>query len=121
MPPIDERFGTPLLVAGDGIAAFRNTPETKAFMQYLASPIPHQEWAKLGGFISASQQLLPEDYTDPVAQSIAQLLNDADVVRFDGSDAMPSYIGSELFWTGIVNFAEGQSAEEVTETIESNW
>jgi len=51
LPGIDTRFGMPILVAGDAIALFHDTPESRAFMAYIASPTPHEIAAGLGGFI----------------------------------------------------------------------
>ena len=121
LPGIDPRFGTPILVAGDAIGMFNNTPESRALMEYLASVTPHEIAAQLGGFISPQKQVSPEAYPDVVNQKIAQILADADIIRFDGSDMMPSYVGSDTFWNGIVEFAEGKKAEEITKEIEEDW
>ncbi|MEL6158417.1 MAG: ABC transporter substrate-binding protein [Cyanobacteria bacterium J06623_5] len=121
LPPIDEKFGTPLLIAGETIVMFNHTPESAALMQYLATPTPHKIWAGLGGFISPQKDVPLEAYPDAVTQTIAQILADADVVRFDGSDLMPGYVGSNLFWQGMVDFVGGRSAAEVTTEIDKGW
>ena len=121
LPGINSSFGTPILVAGDAVVLFNKTPETAALMQYLATPEPHKIWADLGGFISPHQQVPTSAYSDLVTQNIAQILIDADTIRFDASDMMPSTVGTGTFWTGMVNFAEGKSAKEVTEDIDSSW
>ena len=120
-PPIEEEFGTPVLVAGDVFAMFNDTPEARALMEYLATPEPHEIWAKLGGFISPHQQVSLDVYPDPVAQKQATILADAEVIRFDGSDLMPSSVGTGTFWTGIVDYVSGEDAEEVLTDIEKSW
>ncbi|NJM97696.1 MAG: carbohydrate ABC transporter substrate-binding protein [Phormidesmis sp. RL_2_1] len=121
LPAIDEKFGTPILVAGDAFAMFNDTPEARALMAYLATPTPHEIWAGLGGFISPHKQVAPEVYPDPVSQNIAQILADAEVIRFDGSDMMPGAVGTGTFWSGIIDFAVGEDAAEVTKTIDASW
>ncbi len=121
LPGIDERFGSPILVAGDAVGLFSDTPESRALMEYIASATPHEISARLGGFISPQKQVLPEAYPDVVNQKIAQILANADIIRFDGSDMMPSYVGSGTFWDGVVDFAEGKKAEEITKEIEESW
>ena len=121
LPAIDEKFGMPILVAGDAFAMFNDTPEARALMAYLATPTPHEIWAQLGGFISPHKQVSPDIYPDAVSQKIALILANADLVRFDGSDMMPSEVGTGTFWSGIVDFAEGTSAEEVTKEIDASW
>ncbi|MEL7141951.1 MAG: ABC transporter substrate-binding protein [Cyanobacteria bacterium J06631_9] len=121
LPAIDERFGTPLLVAGDAFVMFNDTPEARQLMEYFTTPAPHEAWAALGGFISPHQDVSLEAYPDLVSQKVAQILSDAEVIRFDGSDVMPSSVGAGTFWTGMVDFTQGQSAEEVTKAIDDSW
>jgi len=121
LPSIDPEFGTPILVSGDAFAMFNDTPEARALMGYLATPAPHEIWAKLGGFISPHRQVSPDIYPNAVSQKIALILANADVIRFDGSDLMPESVGTGSFWTGIVDFANGKSADEVTKEIDASW
>jgi len=121
LPGIDPKFGDPLLVAGEAIVMFNDTPEARALMQYLATPVPHEIWAGLGGFISAHQQVSLDAYPDLVTQNIAQILAISDNVRFDGSALMPGYVGTEIFGAGVVNFAGGKTAEAVTAEIDRSW
>jgi len=121
LPAIDDKFGLPILVGGDAFAMFNDTPEARALIGYLTTPTPHEIWAQLGGFISPHKQVSPDVYPDAVTQKIALILANADIVRFDGSDLMPSAVGTGTFWTGIVKFAEGASAEDVTKEIDASW
>ncbi|MFK8185178.1 MAG: ABC transporter substrate-binding protein [Phormidesmis sp.] len=121
LPPIDPKFGNPLLVSGDAVTMFRNTPEARKLMQYLATPEPHIIAAGLGGFMSPQKQVPLDVYPDIVSQNIAQFLLDADVVRFDASDMMPGFVGAGTFWEGMVDFAKGKSVEEVTQEIDDSW
>ncbi len=121
LPGIDEKFGTPILVAGDAFGMFNSTPEARALMAYLATPTPHEIQARLGGFISPHRQVSPEVYPNAVNQKVALILANADVIRFDGSDLMPGAVGTGSFWSGIIDFAKGKSAEEVTQEIDASW
>lgn len=121
LPSIDERFGTPLLVAGDALGVFHETPEVHALMQYFSTPVPHEVSVNAGGFISPHKQFDLEKYPDLVTQKIAYLLSEAEVIRFDGSDMMPSGIGTDKFWAEMVLFAEGKSPEAVAADIDESW
>ncbi len=50
-----------------------------------------------------------------------EILTNATTFRFDGSDLMPGGVGAGSFWTGMVDFAGGKSAEEVTQEIQDSW
>ena len=121
LPGIKEEFGTPILVAGDAIVLLNETPEAIALINYLATPEPHEIWASLGGFISPHQQVPISTYSDLVDQNIAQILIDAETIRFDASDMMPGAVGTGSFWTGMMEFAKGRPAEAVAKDIDETW
>lgn len=121
LPGIKQEFGDPVLVAGDVFAMFNDTPEARALMAYLATPEPHEIWAKLGGFISPHQQVSLDVYPDEVTRKQAEILADAEVVRFDASDMMPSSVGTGTFWTGIINFVGGDDLDRVMKEIDEGW
>ena len=121
LPGIDEKFGMPILVAGDAIVLINKTPEAVALINYLATPEPHETWAGLGGFISPHQQVPASAYSDLVTQNIVQILADADTIRFDGSDMMLGAVGTGTFWSGMLEFANGKPATAVTQEIDRSW
>lgn len=121
LPGIKKEFGNPVLVAGDLFAMFNDTPEARALMEYLATPEPHEIWAKLGGFISPHQQVSLAVYPDEVSKKQAEILADAEVIRFDASDMMPSSVGTGTFWTGIIDFVGGDDLDRVLQEIEEGW
>lgn len=121
LPPIDPQFGTPILVAGDVFAMFNDTPEARALIEYLATAQPHEIWAGLGGYISPHQQVSLDVYPDDLTRQQAQILVDADIVRFDGSDMMPGAVGTGTFWTGMTDYIGGSDVETVLSDIEASW
>ncbi len=78
-------------VAGDLLAMFRDTPEARRLIAYLATPKAQAAWIKRSGStaISASRRVAPRLYPDPVSRRVAQALAEAGEVRFDASDSMP--------------------------------
>ena len=121
LPGINPEHGTPVLVAGDVFAVFNDTPAARALMAYLATPTPHEIWAGLGGFISPHQEVSLDAYPDEISRQQAEILLNADVVRFDGSDMMPGAVGTGTFWTGITSYVGGTDVETVLEDIENSW
>ena len=121
LPEIEPEFETPILVSGDAFGVFNHTPEIRQFMTYMLTTEPHEIWAKQGGFVSPHQAVSPTIYPDPMTQKIAAMLLDANEIYFDASDMMDSSLGLRPFWIGIVDFAAGKSAEEVTRSIDEQW
>ncbi|MEM6451039.1 MAG: hypothetical protein AAF703_12065 [Cyanobacteria bacterium P01_D01_bin.105] len=121
LPPIDSKFGRPFLVAGDAATMLVDTPEACKLMVYLTTPELHMVAAGRGGFISPQKQVPLDAYPDIVSQNIAQMLLDAEVIRFDASDMMPGFVGAGTFWEGMVDFAKGKSTEAVTAEIDESW
>jgi len=119
-PPIDPQWGTPALGAGDVVVMLRDTPEARAFMQYLATAKPHEIWAARGGFISPHRGVNLDVYPDDITRKQAEVLAGAEVFRFDGSDLMPAAVGAGTFWTGVMDYVGGEDLDTVLEAIEAS-
>lgn len=80
---------------GDAVAMLRDTPASRALLSYLATPAAAEVWARLGGFVSANQDVDLAAYPDPITRQIARSLLDAgDGFRFDLSDLQPPAFGA---------------------------
>ena len=121
-PPTDASAGPAVTGGGEMVAAFSNDADTQKVQAYLSSP----EWAnsrvKLGGVISANNGLDPASASSPILQSAIKTLQDPKTTfRFDGSDLMPGVVGAGSFWTGMVDWINGKSTDEVLKTIDASW
>lgn len=119
LPPIDERWGVPAMGAADMVSMLNDTPEARALMRYLASAGAQQIWVSELGKLSANRRLNPNAYPNDLARKAAEILVQAEVFRFDGSDSMPGAVGGGAFWTGILDYVSGQSLDDVLEMIEA--
>jgi hypothetical protein len=91
-PSINE--SPPSVVGGGDLAImFDDTPASRAFIEYLASPEAAEIWAGRGGFASANQNLDASVYADPITQTNATAIAEAEEFRFDLSDLQPSEFG----------------------------
>ena len=118
-PPIKEEFGTPALGAADMLAMFNDTPEARAFMEYIASAPAQEIWVGELGKLAPNQKVDPMVYPDDITRKAAKFLGEASVFRFDGSDLMPAAVGSGAFWTGILDYISGYPLPEVLAQIEA--
>jgi alpha-glucoside transport system substrate-binding protein len=107
LPPIDEDQGSPILIAGDLASAFNDDESTAALMQYLATPEAGNEWAQQGGFLSAFADFDTSLYPDEITRQQGEIVANADVARFDGSDLMPGQVGAGSFWTEMTSWVNG--------------
>ncbi|WP_020575115.1 ABC transporter substrate-binding protein [Actinopolymorpha alba] len=123
LPPINKKFGKPVLGGGEFAVAFSDRPEVVAFQEFLSSP----EWANLkakeGNWISANTGLDIANVDTPVNKLSVQLLQDPNAVfRFDGSDLMPGEVGAGSFWTEMTNWiANNKPDKQVLNAIERSW
>ncbi|WP_341953074.1 ABC transporter substrate-binding protein [Salinibacterium sp. TMP30] len=120
--PSVEAGGNAVTGGGEIVGAFSNDEETIKVQEFLSSP----EWAntrvKLGGVISANNGLDPASASSPILQQAITILQDPDTTfRFDASDLMPGVVGAGSFWTGMVDWINGKSTEEVLSTIDASW
>jgi alpha-glucoside transport system substrate-binding protein len=119
-PEIQPQYGTPLLGSGDLVGVFNNTPEALALADYLASAEAQAIWCGTLGKIAVNTKVDPSIYPDPITARAADMLANATIFRFDGSDLMPAAVGSGTFWTGILNYINGIPLDTVLQNIEDS-
>ncbi len=118
-PSIDPQWGTPLLGAGDLVSAFRDTPEVRRFVQYLASAEAQSIWCGELGKLATNVNVDPGVYPDKLTALAAEILKGATVFRFDASDLMPGAVGAGAFWKGVLDFVAGVPLDRVLADIEA--
>ncbi|NES19034.1 MAG: carbohydrate ABC transporter substrate-binding protein [Symploca sp. SIO3E6] len=121
LPSLKKELGVPLLVGGEIVGIFNDTPEVQALVEYLTTAEPHEIFVSKGGYISPHKQINLEAYPDDVTKRQAEILAQAEVVRFDGSDMMPGAVGTGTFWTGIVDYVGGTDVDTVLKNIQEGW
>jgi alpha-glucoside transport system substrate-binding protein len=118
-PPIDNQYGNPLEVAGDLFGMFKDTPQSRALIQYMVTAQAQGIWAQKGGFLSANKAVDPALYPDKMTQHIGQLLASANSVRFDASDLMPEGVSS-AFSTAILQYVQTpDQLDSILQQVES--
>jgi len=60
-------------------------------------------------------------YVDDLQRGYAEILNNASVIRTNGSFLMPGEVGQGSFWTGIVDYANGADLDTVLDNIGASW
>lgn len=107
-PAINPQYKQSVEAAGDVIGMFNDTPEARAFIEYLATPEAQAYWVKGTGALSPNKKVALETYPDEISKASAQILNNSEIVVFDASDMMPSEMNS-AFWTAVMNYVEDPS------------
>jgi alpha-glucoside transport system substrate-binding protein len=75
----------------------------------------------LSGFLPPHQGVSLEAFDDDSLRAMNEILLEATTFRFDGSDLMPGEIGTSAFWTAMVDYTTGASAEEVAAMVQRRW
>ncbi|MFV0408182.1 MAG: ABC transporter substrate-binding protein [Paracoccus sp. (in: a-proteobacteria)] len=119
--PASGDLGNPVLGGGTIFSVLSDNPAAMAFIDYLETPIAHEIWMSQSGFLTPYQGVNIDAYGNDVLKRQGQILLDATTFRFDGSDLMPGAIGAGAFWTGMVDFAGGKSAQEAADGIQGTW
>ena len=104
-PDIEPQHAGAVEVAGDLFGMFRDTPQSRALMQYLATAEAQSIWVKRGGAISPNTRVPLDAYPDPLARQQAQTMTTAKIVRFDASDLMPEALNS-AFMRAILEYVQ---------------
>jgi alpha-glucoside transport system substrate-binding protein len=94
--PSVEDSGPSVVGGGDTVVMFNDTPATQAFIRYLTTKEAADIWAQRGGFATLNKNVEPSIYPDPVTETTAGALSEAEVFRFDLSDLQPAEFGGTV-------------------------
>lgn len=117
----DKDLGNPVLGAGTVFAITKESDAARAFIDFLKTPIAHELWMAQSGFLTPYTDVNLDAYANEPLKKQGQVLANATTFRFDGSDLMPGRIGAGAFWTGMVDYVGGKSAEDVGSDIQKEW
>ncbi|MEM9809367.1 MAG: ABC transporter substrate-binding protein, partial [Cyanobacteria bacterium P01_D01_bin.56] len=115
-----EGSSAPLLTGGLVVGMTNNSSAAQAAINYLATVTPHESWAARG-YISPHKQVELATYPNDGIRQIAEVLDQADTIRFDGSDLMPAAVGTGTFWTEIINYVSGADIDTTLSAIDESW
>ena len=122
LPAFAEKdLGNPVLGGGTLMAVTDQTDGTDAFMRFLELPFAHEVMMAQTGFLTPHSGANVDAYATDALRGQGEILLNADTFRFDASDLMPGEVGAGTFWTGMVDYVGGDSAEQVASEIQSSW
>jgi alpha-glucoside transport system substrate-binding protein len=105
-PDIDQAYSGSVIGAGDYMAVFKDTPQSRALIAYLATAEAQSVWVGLGGQLSGNKTVT--NYPDELLARSGEVLANARTFRFDGSDLMPQAM-LQAFWVGVLDYTKDQS------------
>ena len=124
LPTMSDKFGKVMLTGGTYVVAFNDNEATMQAMEFLASPgyADGRNKAAKGGFLSPNKEHDTSLYADDLDRTLAELLVESEVSRFDGSDNMPSEVGSGALWKEGTNWVLGTSNQKTfLDNVENAW
>ncbi|AVW90825.1 ABC transporter substrate-binding protein [Celeribacter baekdonensis] len=117
----EKDLGKPVLGAGTLWAITSDSPAAQEFIKFLETPEAHEAWMSQSGFLTPHKGVDTSKFGDAPTAAMNEILLNATTFRFDGSDLMPGGVGAGSFWTEMVNYAGGKSAEDVADDIQASW
>lgn len=118
-PDINPQYTNSAEVAGDLFGMFKDTPQARALIKYLATPEAQSIWVKRGGALSANQKVTPNIYPDDLAREEAQVITNAKITVFDASDLMPDAMQT-AFLKGILDYVQNPgSLDSILSNLDS--
>ena len=115
------QLGNPVLGGGTLMAITKDSPATREYMKYLQHPKSHEIWMSGKGFLTPHKGVNLNAYSSGILRKQGEILQNATTFRFDGSDLMPGAIGAGSFWSQMVFYVSGASAQKVADNIQNSW
>lgn len=121
MPPIDGQGGA--VFSGDVAAVLTDNQTAGDLVEFLVSTEGQEAWHsdEGSGSLSVRADFDTSLYPNDSLAKQGELLANAPVARFDGSDLMPSAVGGQAFFTELVAWLNGQDLETSLSNIEAAW
>jgi len=116
-----EDLGSPVLGAGTLWAMTDENAVARELLDFLTTPLAHEIWMAQSGFLTPHLGVNLDAYANDTLRGQGQILQNATTFRFDASDLMPGAIGAGAFWTGMVDYVSGASADEAATQIQRAW
>ncbi len=124
LPPVDPQYGEPVLMAGDifSIMAGQERPEVISVLEYLSTAASVETIVRNGAGLSPHRDSSLDWYGNDTDRRVAEILLNAETVRFDASDLMPPEVGTGTFWSAMTDYAAGSiSLDEALQEIDDSW
>jgi alpha-glucoside transport system substrate-binding protein len=90
----------------DAAVMYNDTPQSRAFMNYLATADAQAIFVKGGGTLAANKKVT--EFPDPVFKHASEVVSGASKLLVDGSDNMPNEMRT-AFLKATLDFAKDQS------------
>jgi alpha-glucoside transport system substrate-binding protein len=108
LPDVNTKYAGAHVVAADAWSMFKDTPQTRALLQYLVTAEAQAIWVKRGGKLSPNNKTNPSDYPDDISRATAKILLDTKIAKYDAGDQMPPAMQA-AYWSAILDFIKDQS------------
>lgn len=110
-PSIAHEHRDAVVGGGDYLVVYTDRPEVRALVKHIASPRFGRHLADIyPGFLAANRRFDTDRYPEEWRRTAAATLRAAqaeDLLRFDGSDLMPTWLGSFPFWSAMIEYLRG--------------
>ncbi|MFB6286149.1 MAG: ABC transporter substrate-binding protein [Candidatus Bipolaricaulia bacterium] len=123
-PTINPEYSNTVMGAGVLMGMLNQSEGSTELMRYAATPEFQVDFAKTNNNVARNNnvKINEENYPNPVARQAAQSIEGGDAVfRFDGSDSMPTQVGSGSFWTAILDLVQGAELEPVLKKLDEDF
>jgi alpha-glucoside transport system substrate-binding protein len=121
-PPIDPKYGKPILGGADIWGLFNDRPEARAVIDWLSRGESVKTLVGDGFTLAPQNDFKPEWYANDAQRKISALMAQATVLRLDGSDQMPAEVGTDSFWTGMTSYYAGSTdLNTMLRQIDATW
>ena len=108
LPPVNSSYAGSTVMAGDGFAMTKSTPQSRELIKYLTTAEAQSIWVKRGGKISPNKNVPNSDYPDDISKQVATALGAAKIADFDAGDLMPADMRN-AWWGHVLDFVKDQS------------
>jgi alpha-glucoside transport system substrate-binding protein len=122
LPPIDPAYGAPVLMEGHLVSMLRDTSESRALMEYVASGTQGEVWARQVGLGATPRKgARLEWYPDALSRKVAEVMATAPRMRYAAYSLMPYAANLEMGFS-LVEYIDGNAdLDTALDQIDRSW
>lgn len=117
-PDIKPEYAKAMMGGGGLMVMFNDSPQIRELMQYLATPEYQESWAAASGRIVPNRAVSLDVYPNEVTRKMAEMIVEAEIFRYDGSDQMPAAL-DQAFRAATLDYVAGEDLDGILEELEA--
>lgn len=108
----------PILISGEIATATSDSSAATRFLEFLLTDAAFQPWLEAGGSLVARAEPNTGASSNELDERLSEMVASAEAVVLDASDLMPQQVGTDVFFSAMIDLVAGRTPTDVATEIQ---